>query len=71
MSTIFRICCEGSLQYPPFFYVVIHLSSPFRYSCKIQLHLLETSKTPPNECPGYDIEQSNGQVPVMLKLWGM
>ena len=25
---------------------------------------------PPNECPGYDINQSDGQAPV-LKLWGM
>ena len=28
-------------------------------------------KTPPNECPGYDTKQSNSDVPVMLKLWGM
>ena len=25
----------------------------------------------PNECPGYDIKQSNGEVAVMLELWGM
>ena len=24
-----------------------------------------------NECPDYDIKQSDGEVPVMLKLWGM
>ena len=29
------------------------------------------SKTPPNECPGYDTKQSDGKVPVMLELWGM
>ena len=23
---------------------------------------------PPNECPGYDIKQSNGKAPVMLEL---
>ena len=28
-------------------------------------------KTLPNECPGYDTEQSDGEVPVMLGLWGM
>ena len=27
--------------------------------------------TPPNECPGYDIKQSDGEVLVMLELWGM
>ena len=27
--------------------------------------------TPPNECPAYDTKQSDGEVPVMLELWGM
>ena len=26
---------------------------------------------PPYECPAYDAEQSNGEVPVMLEFWGM
>ena len=26
---------------------------------------------PPDECPGYDTKQSDGEVPVMLELWGM
>ena len=26
---------------------------------------------PPNECPGYDTKRSDGEVPVMLGLWGM
>ena len=25
----------------------------------------------PNECPGYDTKQSDGEVPMMLGLWGM
>ena len=25
----------------------------------------------PNECPGNDTKQSDGEVPVMLELWGM
>ena len=30
------------------------------------------SKTPPSiERPGYDTKQSDGEVPVMLELWGM
>ena len=29
-------------------------------------------KTPPrNECPGYDTKQSDGEVLVMLELWGI
>ena len=39
--------------------------------CKIhQLHLCGEGKHPP-ECPGYDTKQSNGEVPVMLELWGI
>ena len=26
---------------------------------------------PPNECPGYDAKQSDGEVPAVLELWGM
>ena len=26
---------------------------------------------PPNECPAYDTKQSDGEAPVLLKLWGM
>ena len=26
---------------------------------------------PPNECPGYDTKQSDGEVPAVLELWGM
>ena len=28
-------------------------------------------KTPPNECPGYDTKQSDGEVPAVLELWGI
>ena len=28
-------------------------------------------KEPPNECPDYDTKQSDGEVRVMLELWGM
>ena len=27
--------------------------------------------SPPNESPAYDTKQSDGEVPVMLGLWGM
>ena len=26
---------------------------------------------PTNECPGYETKKSDGEVPVMLELWGM
>ena len=26
---------------------------------------------PTNKCPGYDTKQSDGEIPVMLELWGM
>ena len=33
---------------------------------------LQRGKTPiPNEYSGYDTKQSDGEVPVMLELWGM
>ena len=32
---------------------------------------LQRSKTTPNECPGYDTKQSDGEVPGILELWGM
>ena len=31
----------------------------------------EGVRPPPNECPGYDTKQSDGEVPAMLVLWGM
>ncbi len=34
---------------------------------------LKSIEVPPphNECPGYDTKQFDGEVPVMLELWGM
>ena len=32
---------------------------------------LQKDKTPPNDCPGYDTKQSDGEDPVMLGLWGI
>ena len=31
----------------------------------------QSVKPLPNECPGYDTKQSDGEVPVMLVLWEM
>ena len=46
-------------------------SLPVGWGCRVdQLHLYRGVRLS-NECPGYDIKQSAGEVPVMLELWGM
>ena len=57
-------------------HVVICLPScycPVGWGCRIHRLLLcrGVRPPPPNECPGYDTKQSDGEVPVMLELWGM
>ena len=44
---------------------------PVGWGCTIHwLHLCRGVRTPlPNECPGYDTKQSDGEVPVMLGPW--
>ena len=46
---------------------------PVGWGCRIHRLLLcrEVRPPTPNECPGYDTKQSDGEVPVVLKLWGM
>ena len=45
--------------------------------CRLKLYnisiaFLQRGKTTPtNECPGYDTKQFDGEVPVILELWGM
>ena len=42
------------------------------WGCRIHwLHLCKGVRSPPNECPGYDTKQSDGEVPVMLEFWGI
>ena len=36
-----------------------------------RVHLCKGVRPSTNECPGYDTKQSDGEVPVMLELWGM
>ena len=44
---------------------------PVGRGCRIhRLHLCRVVR-PSNECPRYDNKQSDGEVPVMLVLWGM
>ena len=35
------------------------------------VHLCRRVRPAPNKCSGYDTKQSNGEIPVMLELWGM
>ena len=44
---------------------------PVGWGYRIHRLLLCRGLEPPKECPGYDIKQTDGEVPVMLKLWGM
>ena len=45
---------------------------PVGWGCRIhRLLLCRGVRPPPNECPGYDTKQSDGEVPTMLELWGM
>ena len=43
------------------------------WGCRIHwLHLCRgVSPPPPNEYPGYDTKQSDGEVPAVLEIWGM
>ena len=45
---------------------------PVGWGCRIhRLHLCRGVRPHPNECPGYETKQSDGEVPAMLELWGM
>ena len=47
-------------------------SCPVGRGCRIhRLQLCRGVRPSPNECPGYNTNQSNGEVPVILELWGM
>ena len=42
------------------------------WGCRIhQLLLCRGVRPPPNKCPEYDTKQSDGEVQVMLELWGI
>ena len=42
------------------------------FGCRIhRLHFCREVRPPSNECPVYDINQSDGEAAIMLDLWGM
>ena len=49
------------------------LPCPVSWNCRIHWLLLSRGckTTHHNECPAYDTKQSDGNVPIMLHLWGM
>ena len=51
--------------------VSLHVSPWTDVSCRIHWLHLCWGVRPPNECPEYNTKQSDGEVPVMLWLWGM
>ena len=62
----------------PIFYILKMLEfyckahCPVGWGCKIhQLRLCRGVRPLFHECPEYDTKQSDGEVPVMLELWGM
>ena len=49
-----------------------HNLCPVDWGCRIhRLHFCRGVRPPVKECPGYDTKQSDGEVPVMLGLWGI
>ena len=56
--------------------IIVKSSSQWRClvgcCCRIQwLHLCRGVRPTPNECPRNDTKQSDGEVPVMMGLWGI
>ena len=50
----------------------MYIYCPVSRNWRIHRLLLCRGVRPPrNECPGYDTKQSDGEVPVMLELWGI
>ena len=48
------------------------ISCPVGWDCRIhRLQLYRGVRPPPNEFLGYDTKQSDGEVPVIMGLWGM
>ena len=57
---------------PPAMGLAKNSAYPFSLCCRIhQLLLCRGVRSIPNQCPRYDTKQSDGEVPVMLELWGM
>ena len=70
------VCYHCVGMYPVYICVFLHESADDNatvgWGCRTyRLHLCRKVKTPFNECPVYDTKQSDGEIVVMLELWGM
>ena len=57
-----------NLGYASLLFKTLQSTGAVKYTDSISA---ERQDSPPNECHGYDTKQSDGEVPVMLGLWGM
>ena len=75
ISVCMYVCMYQSKYF--YSYVCIDLSifesiCPVGWGCRIHwLHLCRGVRPHLNERPGYDTKQSDGEVPVVLEIWGM
>ena len=60
---------NGTSRNQNFAKLLTHVPSRLGLYNTLTAHLQR--RTPPNECLVYDTTQSDGEVPVMLELWGM
>ena len=63
-----QISRSGAFWYS--FSVILRTNLPVGWDCRIHQLLLNRWVRSPNECPDYDTK-FDGEVPVMLELWGM
>ena len=72
MSDHLRTLCAQRLMNNNWTVVFNQFFDPVCHGCRIhRLHLCREVRLP-NECPRYDIKQSDdGEAPVMLELWEM
>ena len=69
---IYTMNHHGNWVISHYYSELCYCDCPISWSCRIHwLHLCRGVRPPPNECPGYDTKQSDGEVPAVLELWGM
>ena len=74
ISKTLNTALHNGLELKLYTYIYVKaLSLTFPVGCDCRLHRLHlcSGVKPLNVCPGYDTKQSDGEVPVMLELWGM
>ena len=64
----FTLIWNGSACWGLIYRLTTQLAGTVKYT-----HCISTkgNTPPPKKCPGYDTKQSDGQVPIILELWGM